>query len=103
MGMFPGRVWNSNVRGQLCVGRSSCDRLLVGSQRGPCCGVHDTGKRTNAQPSLLDIAGWSRANRTAVLRMPQVMGYPLEPLRPQLERLVYGAFADEQPSEWAKL
>jgi hypothetical protein len=31
------------------------------------------------------------------------MGYPLEPLRPQLERLVYGAFADEQPSEWAKL
>jgi hypothetical protein len=30
----------------------------------------------------------------------QVMGYVLEPLRGQLERLVYGAFADEQPSEW---
>ena len=39
----------------------------------------------------------------AVVFMTQVMGYPLEPLRPQLERLVYAAFADEQPSEWAKL
>jgi hypothetical protein len=35
--------------------------------------------------------------------MTQVMGYPLEDLRSQLERIVYGAFADEQPSEWAKL
>jgi hypothetical protein len=31
------------------------------------------------------------------------MGYPLEPMRGQLERLIYGAFADDEPSEWAKL
>ena len=39
----------------------------------------------------------------AVVFMTQVMGYPLEPLTGQLERLVYGAFADKQPQEWAKL
>ena len=43
------------------------------------------------------------AEDLAVVFMTQVMGYPLEPLRPQLERLVYASFADEQPSEWAKL
>ena len=32
------------------------------------------------------------------------MGYALEPLRGQLERLVYACFADDEPSEWrAKL
>ena len=39
---------------------------------------------------------------TLIITLPlllQVMGYVLEPLRGQLERLVYGAFADEQPSE----
>ena len=39
----------------------------------------------------------------AVILMTQVMGYPLEPLRPILERLVYASFADQTPSEWARL
>ena len=67
---------------------------------------------TQVRRSLDHGKSWGNVNRlylaahqkmTLIITLPlllQVMGYVLEPLRGQLERLVYGAFADEQPSEW---